>query len=200
MAPASAICLSLGATAPSTGATTVPALPTPFASASSTRSFLPEPAAPRLAPSEPATALPTPSTNAAPATNACPLSFAWSAGRILPLLNRTPAACRACQSVATALPLAATTAIAGAATFVAPPIRSEASHSGQTPTRALRPSSAPRWRIRARQRISATIWTPIHPGWRRCSSSQYVEYSSSSRLASRAPRRPTRSIYSLTSP
>ena len=30
----------------------------------------------------------------------------------------------------------------------------------------------------------------IHPGWLRCPSSQYVEYSSSPRLASRAPRPP----------
>ena len=50
--------------------------------------------------------------------------------------------------------------------------------------------SACRSSFRTRSKISVQFGRPIHPGWRRCSSSQYVEYSSSSRLASRAPRRP----------
>ena len=46
-----------------------------------------------------------------------------------------------------------------------------------------------RWLGPAR-RYLCEFGRPIHPGWRRCSSSQYVEYSPSSRLASRAPRPP----------
>ncbi len=44
--------------------------------------------------------------------------------------------------------------------------------------------------LRARARTVSWIRAPILPGWRRCSSGEYVEYSPSSRLASRAPRLP----------
>ena len=54
--------------------------------------------------------------------------------------------------------------------------------------------------LRTRAGITVPIWPPIHPGWLRCSSSQYVEYSSSSRLASRAPRRPSRHVSSCSGP
>ena len=44
------------------------------------------------------------------------------------------------------------------------------------------------------------VWPPMHPGWLRCSSLTYVEYARSSRLASRAPRRPEWHLDSLTRP
>ena len=43
---------------------------------------------------------------------------------------------------------------------------------------------------RARSRITAHFWSPIHPAWRRCSSVAYCRYARSSRLANRAPRQP----------
>jgi hypothetical protein len=145
MERASAICPSLGAIARWMGATTAP-VRDPFAFVFSTKSTPPEPAtsllAPLLAPSEPATALQTPSTNAALAANACPMSSAWFAGRALPLLNHTPAACRVRQSVATALTSVVTMVTAGAATSVKRPIRSGAWLSCPTPATAMRPSSA----------------------------------------------------------
>ena len=145
MERAFAICPSPGAIARWTGATTAP-VRDPFASVFSTRSTPPEPAAsllvPLLEPLEPATALLTRSTNAAPAANACPMRSAWSAGRALPFLNHTPAACRVRRSVATALTSAVTMATAGAATSVKRPIRSGAWLFCPTPATAMRPSSA----------------------------------------------------------
>ncbi len=44
--------------------------------------------------------------------------------------------------------------------------------------------------LRARSRITSHFWAPIHPVWRRYSSVEYCRYAPSSRLASRAPRRP----------
>jgi hypothetical protein len=144
MEPASAICPSPGAIARWMGATTAPARD-PFASVSLTKSTPPEPAAsllaPLLAPSEPVAALQTPSTNAAAAANACPMSCAWSAGRALPLLNHTRAVCRVRQSVATALTNAVTMATAGEATSVKRPTRSGAWPFCPTPATAMRPSS-----------------------------------------------------------
>jgi hypothetical protein len=55
-----------------------------------------------------------------------------------------------------------------------------------TPSRPPRPPN----RSKAPLRNCAPIWPPMHPRWLRCSSSTYVEYDSSSRLASGAPRRP----------
>src|SRR5712664_2426323 len=54
--------------------------------------------------------------------------------------------------------------------------------------------------LRARQRITSTFWTPMHPAGLRCSSLAYARYARSSRLAGRAPRRPECKRYSLTGP
>ena len=50
---------------------------------------------------------------------------------------------------------------------------------------ALRQQLAALRRLRTRAGITVPLWPPIHPGWLRCSSSHYVEYSSSC-----APRQP----------
>jgi hypothetical protein len=44
--------------------------------------------------------------------------------------------------------------------------------------------------LRTRPGITVPFWTPMHPAWLRCSSFAYARYARSSRLATRAPRRP----------
>jgi hypothetical protein len=127
MERASAICPSLGAIAPRTGATTALVRRDPFASASSPRSSPPD-----IVPTRPR----------ALSANASPTNSAWSAGRAL-LSQNNPAACRARQSVATAPTSVEATATAGAATSVEPPTRSAASLSCPTRTIARLPDSVP---------------------------------------------------------
>ena len=54
--------------------------------------------------------------------------------------------------------------------------------------------------LRARARITSHFGPPMHPVWRRCSSVEYCPYAPSSRLASRAPRRPKMGTYSYADP
>ena len=55
-------------------------------------------------------------------------------------------------------------------------------------------------RLRARARITSPFRPPMYPVWRRCSSVEYCLYAPSSRLASRAPRRPKRGSYLCADP
>jgi hypothetical protein len=49
--------------------------------------------------------------------------------------------------------------------------------------------------FRAQPRITSHFGTPIHPAWLRCSELKYLDILHSSRLASRAPRRPKKGSY-----
>ena len=69
-------------------------------------------------------------------------------------------------------------------------------------TTAPLPAAASRLvrRLRARARTTSYVRPPRPPVWRRCSSVEYCPYAPSSRLASRAPRRPTTGTYSCADP
>ncbi len=82
-------------------------------------------------------------------------------------------------------------------------VNARAAQRGRLPGRARRrpqrPDRAPPRRVsyqqlvsplRACQEISDAFGPPIHPAWRRCFSLKYTGYSRSSRLATRASRRP----------